>query len=382
MDSATLKTVLASQDQAYKGALDACMKTVNDKLTSSDNTIKELVRSLEFTQGQVEDLRNQVNRLEQQKKDNEMTITKLNDELKLNKQATESLEARTNYQEDYNRRNNLQIVGLEEQTNESWEQTAVKVTKLLEEKMELLQVEVERAHRVGPRREERNRPVVVRFSKFSDREAVRRNAAKLRGTRIYVNEDLCQASQAIRKEKLPLLKQARREGKIAYFNHTKLVIKERATPMAGSADRAGPSAAAGSGVGGGVPGGSAAGAAVGGRAPAGGAAVGGPAVGCAAVGGAVADRAPASGAVAGGAPAGAVLVDDVAADGAAVGGVRVDGAAAAVGGVAVGDSAAGGVTTPLGASSAAGGRRVLAAEASGRSKEFATGKRSTRTTRK
>ena len=47
------------------------------------------------------------------------------------------LEERINHQEDYSRRKNIRISGMEEQgSTETWEQTAVAVTTLLEEKME------------------------------------------------------------------------------------------------------------------------------------------------------------------------------------------------------------------------------------------------------
>lgn len=80
---------------------------------------------------------------------------------------------------------------------------------------------------MGKRNEYRHRPIIVRFSRFCDQEAVLRNAAELRATKIFINEDLCPASQKVRNEKLPLLKQARSEGKIAYFSYTRPVIKER-----------------------------------------------------------------------------------------------------------------------------------------------------------
>ncbi|KAG0701735.1 hypothetical protein GWK47_025212 [Chionoecetes opilio] len=54
-----------------------------------------------------------------------------------------------------------------------------------------------------------------------------RNVAKLRGSSIYINEDLCPASQEIKRVQLPLLKQAKSEGKVAYFRHTKLIIKDK-----------------------------------------------------------------------------------------------------------------------------------------------------------
>lgn len=75
----------------------------------------------------------------------------------------------------------------------------------------------------------RSRAVVARFERFGDREAVMRNARKLKGTDIFIDEDLCQASQQIRKNQIPQMKKARDEGKIAFFKYTKLIIKDKST---------------------------------------------------------------------------------------------------------------------------------------------------------
>lgn len=140
------------------------------------------------------------------------------------------MEQRVNYQEDYSRRRNLRFSGVHEfSEGETWEQTAASVTKILDEKLQLPKVELERAHRVGPMNPSRPRTIVARFVKFGDREAALRNARKLKGSGIYINEDLCAASQAIKNEQLPQLKQARLEGKIAYFKYTKLIVKNRST---------------------------------------------------------------------------------------------------------------------------------------------------------
>ena len=80
---------------------------------------------------------------------------------------------------------------------------------------------------MGRQDDHRSHPIIAHFSRFGDREAVTRNVTKLRGTRIFINEDLCPASQSIRKAQLPQLKQARSEGKVAYFRHTRLIVKER-----------------------------------------------------------------------------------------------------------------------------------------------------------
>ena len=227
------------------------MRQINEKIQTFQGTVNDLRQSLEFTQKEIEDLKHEVNQLQQTKKQDQVTIKHMTDDLQAKSDLIQELEERCNYQEDYSRRNNLQIVGVEEHQDETWEQTASQVTKLLDNKMQLQNVEVERAHRVGRRTDQRPRPIIACFTRFCDREAVLRNAAKLRGTSIYVNEDLCSASQRIRKEKMPMLKQARSDGKIAYFRHTRLVIKERPGGHTGAGgSQAG--AASSSGVGGGA----------------------------------------------------------------------------------------------------------------------------------
>ena len=183
--------------------------------------MNDLTRSLEFTQSEADDLKGELRSLTREKSVDQETISNLKDDLQARTLKIQELEERSTYQEDYSRRKNLQITGLREQPGENWEHTAELVNELIEDKLQLPKMELERAHRVGQRREQESRPVIVRFNKFSDREAVLRNCTKLKGTNIHLNEDLSPASQATKKEKTPLLKQARREGKIAFFRHSK-----------------------------------------------------------------------------------------------------------------------------------------------------------------
>ncbi|KAK3877108.1 hypothetical protein Pcinc_018160 [Petrolisthes cinctipes] len=55
---------------------------------------------------------------------------------------------------------------------------------------------------------------------------VMRNARKQKGSGIYIDEDLCPASQEVRKSQIPLMKHAREEGKIDFFKHIRLIIKD------------------------------------------------------------------------------------------------------------------------------------------------------------
>lgn len=123
---------------------------------------------------------------------------------------------------------NLRLTGVNQQNpGETWDQTATIVFNIFKDKLQMSSIALERAHRTGRQDPQHPRPIVVRFEKYCDREAVLRNARKLKGTNIYVNEDLCPASQALRTSQLPQLKQARAQGKIAFFKYTRLIIKEK-----------------------------------------------------------------------------------------------------------------------------------------------------------
>lgn len=75
----------------------------------------------------------------------------------------------------------------------------------------------------------RPRTVIARFSRFEDRQQTLRNSSKLKNTNICVNEDLCESSLQARKEQLLELRKARAEGKVAYFSHTRLIVKAMRT---------------------------------------------------------------------------------------------------------------------------------------------------------
>ena len=129
--------------------------------------------------------------------------------------------------EDHSRRNNLRIDGVPEPTRETWEKTAFEIKKIASKIGLEQEIKIDRAHRIGSfSAGERPRTIIARFHNYADRDYFLRNSHKLKGTRIYINEDLSQASLK-RKEQLPLLQKARSEGKTAYFSHTRLIIKEK-----------------------------------------------------------------------------------------------------------------------------------------------------------
>ncbi|MPC48335.1 hypothetical protein E2C01_042103 [Portunus trituberculatus] len=61
------ETLLDCQDKAYETALEIFLQQVNERIQSCETTVSDLTRSLEFTQNEVDELRDVVNQLKRDK---------------------------------------------------------------------------------------------------------------------------------------------------------------------------------------------------------------------------------------------------------------------------------------------------------------------------
>ena len=218
---AELDAILKTQRDAYNDAISHLMGNFEkrfEKLHSEFSALKEkFSEQTTINENQSKEIA-----------DLKSTIARFNQHFEESVTSSEVTSERLNYLEDQSRRNNLRFEGIPEDTNETWEHTAKKIQSLVQDKLGIRSsVPIDRSHRVGKPGSSRPRTIVARFANFPDRANILKNSKKLKGTNIFINEDLCEASRQKRREQLPLLRRAREEGKIAYFVHTKLVIKPK-----------------------------------------------------------------------------------------------------------------------------------------------------------
>lgn len=92
--------------------------------------------------------------------------------------------------ENRERRNNLVFYGLAEHiTKETAAQSEELIISQCNAKLEVSSLTIERAHRLGKFCEGKNRPIIVRFNSFKDRQAVLGKAFTLRGSNVAISED-------------------------------------------------------------------------------------------------------------------------------------------------------------------------------------------------
>ena len=116
---------------------------------------------------------------------------------------------------------------MKEIENETWEQTEGILQQIIRDILELEGITMERAHRVGNKSNERNTPrtIAAKFSSYKDTQTVLSIAKKIKGKKIYINEDYSKETLEIRKENWQTVKRLRSQGTYAYLVYDRIVTK-------------------------------------------------------------------------------------------------------------------------------------------------------------
>lgn len=196
------------------------------RVTSNEETIKDIEKSLQFTQGLVDDkIREISEECEKRMKKNEDGIKA---ELLLAKKNENIFKDKLRVLEDRGRRNNLKIDGIKESEKETWEECEEKIQEVLEKKLNISGIEIERAHRMGRKQSGSVKPRTIIFKLFNwkQKELILKNTKYLKDTGIYINEDFSDATIEIRKKLLTEMKEHRSKGKFSVIIYDKLVTRD------------------------------------------------------------------------------------------------------------------------------------------------------------
>ena len=212
-----MELLLSSNLATIKTFVQMMFDSVKDEVKSLREENTELKYSLEFSQSEIDSLKQTV---QQQR-------TQIKSLLDMSENAS-AVEDRVRSLEDFSRAKNLRISGLPELNGETSEQSRFSVQKLINEKLQVEGVEVKDAYRIGSSTGERSwRPIIAKLESTTQKFKCLKNGKNLKGTSIYINEDLSRATMQIRSSKLDELKRKRDEGYIAYFSGIDIVTRRR-----------------------------------------------------------------------------------------------------------------------------------------------------------
>ena len=174
-------------DQYFKQATNSFHAMVKDAMESLLDNVRrverELGKAIEFEGRRIDDL-------ERKEKASEKKIVSMENELDQLREKVLHMEADINKGERFSRRNNFRLVGVEEVQNSTQEDCVSVVEGILRDKFGL-DVNVERAHRDGGKRDDRPRHILVKTLSYRHKTQVMKNArAKLKDDDYFIVDDL------------------------------------------------------------------------------------------------------------------------------------------------------------------------------------------------
>ena len=142
----------------------------------------------------------------------------------------DNLKYKTDNCEAQMKRNNLKFNGIQGKINEPWNVTESKVRSFIKNDLNLPNLEnvdIERAHRMKSNASTEKCMIIVKFTKYKDRDEILNRAKRcLYNTSYSVNEDFTERIRAIRRELGKRLVTERDQGKYASMNYDKLIVED------------------------------------------------------------------------------------------------------------------------------------------------------------
>ena len=218
MDENVIRMLLEQNVKTVQSFVQILFNTVTKDIDKIKEDNIELKRSLEFTQAENDTLKQTVSQLQS-------AVRKIEEH-----SISQGIGERLRKIEDDKRSKNLRVTGVTEEVNENREQSEQKVRKIIRENLGLKDIQLSEAYRVGKidsRSTNKPRPIIAKVASRQQKINCLKESKKLKGTSVFITEDVSKATQDIRNSKFDLLKRKRDEGMIAYFSGANLICKAR-----------------------------------------------------------------------------------------------------------------------------------------------------------
>lgn len=143
------------------------------------------------------------------------------------KEEIETLNRKMKHLDDMNRKNNLLLHGVKE-AEKSYEELFNTIKNILSENLDIKisKFEINKYHRLGPKQDDKTRPILITFTSQQKRSEILINKKKM-PQHTYITEDFSKETIEARKNLQLQLKQEKERGNIVFIRNNKLVIKEK-----------------------------------------------------------------------------------------------------------------------------------------------------------
>ena len=118
--------------------------------------------------------------------------------------------------------------GIEEVNGETWDDTEERVLNLLENRLQIKDVRIERADRIFRKGKNSTKPrsIIIKLLDYKDKKLILDSAKKRKGSGVYIYEDFSAETMAIRNDLWPEVKRLRDAGKFSILKYDKIFKRE------------------------------------------------------------------------------------------------------------------------------------------------------------
>lgn len=211
------------------------VSTLSTLINARSDELKTLVQN---NTAQITGLRGEMETVCRQMSEVKGKVSQLELSLEEEKKHVNMLELRITEMERYSRRWNLKLHGVAERVEDKGvRKEVIRICQaLLPSDAERLPDVIDTVHRVGVKKPNATRGIIIQFSSRVHRAAVwaaAKNSSYLKENGLRFAEDLCKADRESRMKFWPLVSEARKAGKIAYFVGGRAFIERQEISLPG-----------------------------------------------------------------------------------------------------------------------------------------------------
>ena len=212
--------------ESYVKVVDEKVNRLQDKVERFESFSKDAASSLKvldegmsFANSEIEKMKEKMKLWEKSLQEKTARVEK-----KLTGEI-ETLRDEKLYMEVYQRRENLRFYGIRETSGTTEENTKEVLVGFMQNELNISEAdtfEFQRIHRIGRLNPSQNkpRPIIARFLRYSDRELVMSRVKKLKGKGLGISADLPKEIVKRRKELMPKFKKAKEDGQSVFFKRS------------------------------------------------------------------------------------------------------------------------------------------------------------------
>ena len=187
-------------------------------LESVLNSVLEMQKQL------LEEMNSLKEELREEREERRLEKELLSVELTNIKKELSNCKSRLMFFERKERARNLIMYGIEEAQNEDVRATT---DSIIGGRLGIQNIRIEGAHRLGPRRNQVNRPIRIICENIEVKSEVLRKKSKLKGTTIFIDEDLCIEDRELKRRNLDMIKKQRSSGRSAFLRGSTIICENK-----------------------------------------------------------------------------------------------------------------------------------------------------------